>query len=117
MFFLVVAPINALMARRAKEDPDERECPECTRAIPLKARRCPECTAEIEPATAQLGPRCARRPGAGGGPVGRGPGGGGSGRRRQPRAASVYESDSPGTTEMTRPRRPRVNATVPASCA
>lgn len=52
VFFLVVAPINALLARRAKEDPDERECPECTRAIPLKARRCPECTAEIEPATA-----------------------------------------------------------------
>jgi large conductance mechanosensitive channel len=52
VFFLVVAPINALMSRRAKEDPDERECPECTLAIPLKARRCPECTAEIEPATA-----------------------------------------------------------------
>jgi large conductance mechanosensitive channel len=52
VFFVVVAPINALVARRAKEDPDERECPECTRAIPLKARRCPECTAEIEPATA-----------------------------------------------------------------
>jgi large conductance mechanosensitive channel len=51
VFFIVVAPINALMARRAKEDPDERECPECTRAIPLKARRCPECTAAIEPAT------------------------------------------------------------------
>jgi large conductance mechanosensitive channel len=52
VFFIVVAPINALVARRAKEDPDERECPECTRAIPLKARRCPECTAEIEPAAA-----------------------------------------------------------------
>jgi large conductance mechanosensitive channel len=52
VFFLIVAPINALMARRAKEDPDERECPECTLAIPVKAKRCPECTAEIEPATA-----------------------------------------------------------------
>jgi large conductance mechanosensitive channel len=52
VFFLIVAPINALMARRAKEVPDERECPECTRAIPVKARRCPECTAEIEPAAA-----------------------------------------------------------------
>ena len=52
VFFFVVAPINALMARRAKEMPEERECPECTLAIPLRARRCPECTAEIEPATA-----------------------------------------------------------------
>ena len=52
VFFLIVAPINALMARRAKEVPEERECPECTLAIPKKARRCPECTAEIEPATA-----------------------------------------------------------------
>ena len=52
VFFLVVAPINALMARRAKEDPTSGSVPECTRAIPLKARRCPECTAEIQPATA-----------------------------------------------------------------
>lgn len=50
MFFFVVAPINALMARRAKEDPDTKECPECASAIPLKARRCPECTSELETA-------------------------------------------------------------------
>ena len=50
MFFFVVTPINRLMARRAKEDPDTRECPECTSAIPLRARRCPLCTAEIAPA-------------------------------------------------------------------
>ena len=47
MFFLVVAPINALMARRAKEDPDTKQCPECDSAIPVKARRCPECTSEL----------------------------------------------------------------------
>jgi len=47
VFFLVVAPINALMARRAKEDPDEKECPECTSAIPLKAKRCPLCTSPV----------------------------------------------------------------------
>ncbi len=47
MFFLIVAPINALLARRAQEDPDEKECPECTKPIPLKARRCPECTAVL----------------------------------------------------------------------
>jgi large conductance mechanosensitive channel protein len=52
VFFLVVAPINALMARRAREMPEERECPECTLAIPVKAKRCPECTAEIEPTAA-----------------------------------------------------------------
>lgn len=47
VFFLVVAPTNALMARRAKEDPDEKECPECTSPIPVRAVRCPMCTAEI----------------------------------------------------------------------
>ena len=49
VFFLVVAPINALLARRAKEDPDEQECPECTSAIPAAARRCPLCTSYIGP--------------------------------------------------------------------
>ena len=44
MFFFVVVPINRLMARRAEEDPETKECPECTSAIPVKARRCPQCT-------------------------------------------------------------------------
>jgi large conductance mechanosensitive channel len=52
MFFLVIAPINTLMARRAKEDPDTKQCPECDSAIPIKARRCPECTSQLEAATA-----------------------------------------------------------------
>jgi large conductance mechanosensitive channel len=47
VFFLVVAPINALMARRAKEDPSTKECPECASAIPVKAKRCPECTSQL----------------------------------------------------------------------
>jgi large conductance mechanosensitive channel len=47
VFFLVVAPLNSLMARRAQEDPDTKECPECTSAIPVRARRCPECTSEL----------------------------------------------------------------------
>ena len=52
VFFFVVAPINSLMKRRAQEDPDTKECPECTSAIPVKARRCPQCTAQLagEPA-------------------------------------------------------------------
>ncbi|HKO26042.1 MAG TPA: large conductance mechanosensitive channel protein MscL [Solirubrobacteraceae bacterium] len=52
MFFLVVTPINWLMARRAQEDPDTKQCPECDSAIPVKARRCPECTSELGTVTA-----------------------------------------------------------------
>jgi large conductance mechanosensitive channel len=52
VFFFVVAPVNRLMARPAREDPDTKECPECTSVIPLRARRCPECTAQIAAADA-----------------------------------------------------------------
>ncbi|MGO9905632.1 MAG: large conductance mechanosensitive channel protein MscL [Solirubrobacteraceae bacterium] len=47
VFFLIVAPLNALMARRAEEDPDTKQCPECDSAIPVKAKRCPECTSQL----------------------------------------------------------------------
>jgi large conductance mechanosensitive channel len=47
LFFFVVRPYNHLMDRRAKDDPDTKECPECASTIPTKARRCPECTSEL----------------------------------------------------------------------
>jgi large conductance mechanosensitive channel len=53
VFFLVVKPVNALMARLKSGRPvDEevRDCPECLSEIPAKARRCAFCTAEVAPA-------------------------------------------------------------------
>jgi large conductance mechanosensitive channel len=47
VFFLVVRPYEAFQAHRAEEDPDLKECPECTSDIPAKARRCPQCTAVL----------------------------------------------------------------------
>jgi large conductance mechanosensitive channel len=50
VYFLVVKPVNALMARRKTEGPvDEstRECPECLSSIPAAARRCAFCTTEL----------------------------------------------------------------------
>ena len=47
MFFPVVTPINWLMARRAQENPDTKQSPECDRAIPIKAKRCPELTSQL----------------------------------------------------------------------
>jgi large conductance mechanosensitive channel len=55
VFFLVVKPVNALMARRRTETPvdqDVRQCPECLSEIPVAARRCAFCTAEVAPAPA-----------------------------------------------------------------
>ncbi|HEX5800023.1 MAG TPA: large conductance mechanosensitive channel protein MscL [Gaiellaceae bacterium] len=52
VYFLVVKPVNALMARRKTEEPvDEtvRECPECLSSIPAAARRCAFCTTELRP--------------------------------------------------------------------
>ncbi len=50
VFFFVIMPVNALMARRRTEtpvDPATRKCPECLSAIPVAARRCAFCTAEV----------------------------------------------------------------------
>jgi len=52
VFFLVVRPLNALMARRRAgeaAEPGTRDCPECLSEIPAAARRCSFCTSEIQP--------------------------------------------------------------------
>jgi large conductance mechanosensitive channel len=46
VYFLVVVPMNRLMARVKKTpDPTTRACPECLSEIPLQAKRCRFCTA------------------------------------------------------------------------
>jgi large conductance mechanosensitive channel len=54
VFFLVIKPVNALLAR-LKTGPDveseTRVCPECLSQIPVAARRCAFCTAEVPPGT------------------------------------------------------------------
>jgi large conductance mechanosensitive channel len=52
VYFAIVAPMNAVAARRAKgEDPTTKECPECLSEIPIGARRCAHCTSELTPAS------------------------------------------------------------------
>lgn len=54
VFFVVVKPMNAIAARRAKDEaaPTTRPCPECLSEIPVEARRCAYCTAEVGTASA-----------------------------------------------------------------
>jgi large conductance mechanosensitive channel len=50
VFFFVVVPMNALMARARKEpppDPTTKRCPECISEIPLEATRCAFCTSVL----------------------------------------------------------------------
>lgn len=52
VYYLVVLPMNRLMALRQSEpprDPTTRPCPECLSEIPLQARRCAFCTAILVP--------------------------------------------------------------------
>lgn len=50
VYFGVVVPLNALMARIKKAsvpaDPTSKKCPECRMEIPVDARRCGYCTSE-----------------------------------------------------------------------
>ena len=50
LFFLVVKPVNSLMARRRTETPVDqvtRQCPQCLSEIPVAAARCAFCTQEV----------------------------------------------------------------------
>ena len=55
VFFLVVKPVNLLMARLRTEPDIEtptRGCPECLSQTPVAARRCAFCTSEVPPVAA-----------------------------------------------------------------
>jgi large conductance mechanosensitive channel len=47
VYFFVVTPVNALLARMHKDEPvvapTTRKCPECLSEIPIEARRCAHC--------------------------------------------------------------------------
>jgi len=46
IYFFVIAPFTALVARFHKEPPDDpttKKCPECMSEIPIEARRCAFC--------------------------------------------------------------------------
>jgi large conductance mechanosensitive channel len=50
VFFLIVKPVNALLARLRTEpdvESDTRACPECLSQVPREARRCAFCTSEL----------------------------------------------------------------------
>jgi large conductance mechanosensitive channel len=55
VFFLIIVPLNALVARSRREptpDPTTRKCPECLSEIPIGATRCAFCTTEVPAVTA-----------------------------------------------------------------
>ena len=50
VFFFVITPMNALVARTRREppaDPTTKKCPECLSEIPIGARRCAFCSSEV----------------------------------------------------------------------
>ena len=51
VYYFVVLPVNALMARMHKNDPaaapDKKQCPECLSDIPVGARKCAYCTSAV----------------------------------------------------------------------
>ena len=57
IYFFVVAPLNALEARRRRGEapaaPTMNTCPECLSQVPIAAKRCAFCTQAFVPAAAQ----------------------------------------------------------------
>jgi len=51
IFFLVITPVNALMARLGRTPTEEpvRECPECLSKVPDAATRCAYCASALTP--------------------------------------------------------------------
>ena len=52
VYFVVVLPMNTLVARMRREpppDPTTRKCPECLSEIPIAARRCSHCASQVAP--------------------------------------------------------------------
>lgn len=50
VYYFVVLPVNALMARAKKEppaDPTTKKCPECRSEIAIDAKRCAFCTSQV----------------------------------------------------------------------
>lgn len=50
IFFAVVKPMNALIARSRREptpDPSTQKCPHCLSEVPVGATRCAFCTSEL----------------------------------------------------------------------
>ena len=50
VYYLVVLPINALVARSHHEppaDPTTQKCPQCLSEIPIGAKRCAHCTSAL----------------------------------------------------------------------
>lgn len=51
VYFAVVLPINALVARARKQppvDPTTKKCPECISEIPVQAKRCAFCSSALQ---------------------------------------------------------------------
>ncbi len=52
IYFIVVLPVARLLRLFAKDQAsNERDCPFCTRSIPIAAVRCPECTSVLTEGT------------------------------------------------------------------